>query len=63
MERQTYTVRETAEVLGIGLNSAYEAIAQGQIPALRIGNRLLVPRAALKERLAAQAKIPAPERE
>ena len=46
-ERQTLTVEEAAEVLGIGRNSAYEAIKRGEIPALRLGRRLVVPRKAL----------------
>jgi hypothetical protein len=32
MERQTYTVNETAEILGIGRNKAYEGINDGTIP-------------------------------
>ena len=47
-ERQTLTVEEAAEILGIGRNSAYEAVKRGEIPALRLGRRLLVPRAALE---------------
>jgi excisionase family DNA binding protein len=54
MERATYTVSEAAKVLGIGRNSAYEAIRQGQIPSIRIGARLLVPRAALERFLAGE---------
>lgn len=45
--RHTYTVDEAAERLGIGRNAAYEAIKRGELPALRIGRRLVVPRAAL----------------
>jgi excisionase family DNA binding protein len=43
----TLSVPEAARLLGIGRNTAYEAIRRGEIPALRIGRRLLVPRAAL----------------
>lgn len=46
-ERATLTVKETAALFGIGRNAAYEAIKRGDIPALRIGRRILVPRAAL----------------
>jgi excisionase family DNA binding protein len=49
---KTYSVPQAAEVLGIGRNQAYEAIRRGEIPAVRIGNRLLVPRLALEQRLA-----------
>ena len=50
-EKLTLTVDEAAICLGIGRNSAYEAIARGEIPVLRIGKRLLVPRAALERML------------
>lgn len=50
--RQTLTVEEAAALLGIGRNSAYQAIARGELPVLRLGRRLLIPRAALERRLA-----------
>ncbi len=49
------TIPETAKILRIGRNSAYEAARRGQIPTIKIGKRLLVPRNAL-ERLLAGAK-------
>lgn len=51
-ERRTYTIEETAKVLGLGRTSAYEAVRRGEIPVLRVGRRLLVPRAALERLLA-----------
>lgn len=45
-ERATYTIEESARRLGIGRNQAYEAAHRGEIPTIRIGKRLLVPRAA-----------------
>jgi excisionase family DNA binding protein len=39
------------QVLGIGRNSVYEAIRQRQIPALKIGRRIVIPRAALQRLL------------
>jgi len=47
----TFTVEETAKLLGIGRNSAYEAVARGEIPVIRVGKRLLVPKAALEKLL------------
>ena len=47
----TFTVEETAKILGIGRNSAYEAVARGEIPVIRVGKRLLVPKAALEKLL------------
>lgn len=54
MTKQTLTVTEAAEVLGIGRSAAYEAARSGEIPAIRIGKRILVPVVAL-ERLLAEA--------
>jgi excisionase family DNA binding protein len=51
MERQTLTVEEAARALGIGRNTAYEAVRQGTLPVVRIGKRYLVPRAALQAML------------
>lgn len=43
------TVEETARVLRIGRNRAYEAVSQGSIPSIRIGRKIRVPRKALAE--------------
>jgi excisionase family DNA binding protein len=51
-ERLTLTVEEAAASLGISRASAYEAVRRGDIPAIRIGRRILVPRAALEKFLA-----------
>ena len=32
-----------AKVLGIGRNLAYEACANGQLPSIRLGHRLIIP--------------------
>lgn len=50
-ERLTVTVEEAARMLGISRNSAFEAARRGDIPTLRIGRRLLVPKAALERLL------------
>ncbi len=46
MERLTLTVSEAAKALGIGRGTAYELVRTGEIPTLRLGRRLVVPRAA-----------------
>lgn len=46
-ERMTMTVEEAAEILGISRNLAYDLVAADQIPNLRLGRRIVVPRAAL----------------
>jgi excisionase family DNA binding protein len=45
IERATYTVEEAARILGIGRATAYKP---GVLPTIRVGGRLLVPRAALR---------------
>ena len=47
MEAATLTVEQAGRLLGVGRNLAYEAVARGDIPSVRIGRRILVPRAAL----------------
>lgn len=52
--RKTLTVPEAAAALGIGRNQAYEAVKRGEIPTIKIGSRILVPRAALDRMLAGE---------
>jgi len=52
--RPVLTVLEAAGMLGISRNLAYEGIRRGEIPSLKIGRRILVPRVALERLLAAQ---------
>ena len=40
---------ETGQVLGLGKNATYQAAKRGEIPVMRFGNRLLVPRVWLKQ--------------
>jgi excisionase family DNA binding protein len=53
MEEQklTLTIEETAKLLGIGRNLAYDRVKTGEIPVIKIGRRLLVPRRALEKLL------------
>jgi excisionase family DNA binding protein len=47
----TLTVEEAGRLLGISRGAAYRAAACGQIPTIRLGRRLLVPRARLHQLL------------
>ena len=51
--RRSYTVEEAAQLLGIGRNHAYEAAKRGDIPSIKIGKRIVVPKAALDRMLSA----------
>jgi excisionase family DNA binding protein len=57
--RVTLTVEEAGQLLGIGRGLAYESARRGDIPTLRIGRRLVVPKAAL-DRLLANGQTPDP---
>jgi excisionase family DNA binding protein len=46
-ERLTLTVEEAASLLGISRAFAYESVHRGDIPSIRLGRRILIPRAAL----------------
>ncbi len=43
-DRLVYTVPEAGRLLGLGRNAAYEAAKRGDIPTLRMGRLLLVPK-------------------
>ena len=45
------SVKAAARILGLSRASAYEAVRTGQIPNLRFGKRIVVPRAALNRML------------
>ena len=60
-KRKVLTVDEAAHELGICRNAAYAAVKEGQIPSIRIGNRIIIPRAAfdtMLERVGESAPTP-----
>lgn len=48
--RKTLTVAEVSAALGLCLTTIYECVKRGEIPAMRIGDRVLFSRKALAER-------------
>jgi len=48
------TIDEAAGVLRISRQSAYEAARRGEIPTIRLGRRILVPRRALEKLIGAE---------
>lgn len=55
----TLTPREAFDLLGVGRTAGYESIRRKEIPALRLGGKLLVPTASLLRMIGveAQAKV------
>lgn len=47
-DRELLTVEEAQHVLGIGRSKAYEMIRRGELPALRMGRLVRIPRGALR---------------
>lgn len=69
-ERLAVSVDEAAGLLGISRDLAYDLVAQGQIPAVRLGRRIVIPRVQLELLLSGQDEgdssgsapsLPAPE--
>ena len=50
-EKIILSVTETAYLLGLSRNSTYQGVQSGAIPSIRVGKRILVPRAALERML------------
>lgn len=51
-EKLVFTVEEAGEILGLSRASAYQGVERGEIPSIRVGKRILVPRVALEKMLA-----------
>ena len=47
LARLTYSVEEAGQLLGLSRQGAYDAVRRGEIPSIRLGRRLVVPKAAL----------------
>jgi excisionase family DNA binding protein len=52
--REWLTLREVQEILGIGKTKAYELVATGEIPAVRIGRSIRINRQELERWLEEQ---------
>lgn len=50
-ECQTISVTTAAKILGVSRNTAYQAVRTKQLPAVRIGRQLRVPKALLQQLL------------
>jgi len=50
-QRQTLSVEDAGEILGLSRGAAYARAKDGSLPTIRLGKRLLVPKAALDKLL------------
>jgi excisionase family DNA binding protein len=50
-DRLVLTVDEAAYLLGISRGLAYELVTRGELPAIRLGRRIVIPRVAMEELL------------
>ncbi len=57
MPRLTFTVSESAEILGVSRTTAYELVRSGALPCVRLGRRIVITRRTLEELL--DAPVPA----
>jgi excisionase family DNA binding protein len=50
-DRLALSVEEASRALGIGKSTAFKYIREGKLPALRLGRRILIPKAKLEKLL------------
>lgn len=50
-ERLCYSCREVAQLLSLSRNSVYQGVLTGEIPSIRVGKRVLIPRVQLERLL------------
>lgn len=48
MDKLVYTVKETAQVLNIGMNNAYCLVNSKNFPRIQVGRKILIPKKALE---------------
>ena len=57
--RLTVGVPEAARLLGISRSLAYELVARGELPCVRLGRRVVIPIRAIDDLLASARERPA----
>ena len=55
-QRMTVDIKEAARILGISRGLAYAMAKQNRLPIIRLGRRMVVPKAALDRMLAEAGK-------
>lgn len=52
LERAAYSVAEVTQMLPVSTRTVYRGVADGSIPAVRVGKRLCIPRSWVEEQFA-----------
>ena len=47
-ERLTYNVVEASKILGLSKNATYQGVLRNEIPHIKVGKRILIPRLTLE---------------
>jgi len=55
-ENLVYTVKEVSKLLHLSRNSVYQGILTGEIPHVKVGKRILIPRVSLERFLSESIK-------
>jgi excisionase family DNA binding protein len=55
IEKMAYSIRETAEAIGLHPNTVYELVKSGKLPAITLGRKILVSKLELSKWLAGQS--------
>lgn len=58
--KPTMSINVAAELLGMSRNGAYDAAKRGEIPTIRIGGRVMVITAKLREMIDVKSQAPEP---
>ena len=56
-EKIILSVTETAYLLGLSRNATYQGVQSGAIPSIRVGKRILIPKAALDRMLECDCQL------
>jgi excisionase family DNA binding protein len=54
-EKLTISVETAGQLLGLSRNSAYQGIKRNEIPHIKIGKRILIPKRAIEKMLEGQS--------
>ena len=57
IEKKTYSVKETADILGLGVLAIYNLCKTPGFPCIRVGKRIIIPCDRLDEWLTEQSNI------